>query len=118
MVWTRDATAQGGCGELTPAPADGTYYATLVDGKWVSERITKATGATSLVLDTDTGAVHVLVNGNPNAASGGRLTHFERAPGGGWTATPLTPRSVEGGVVIRRDESDGTLVVMFKDRTR
>ena len=83
----------------------------------MSERITKATGATSLVLDTDSGAVHVLVDGNPNASSGGRLTHFERAPGGGWTATPLSPRSVESGAVIRRDESDGTLVVMFRTRS-
>ena len=115
VVWTRDATAEGGCTVPGPAPADGTYYGTQVDGKWVAERITKDTGMTSLVLDTDTGIVHVLVGGNPNKEGGGRLRHYERAPGGKWTSTPLLPGPAEGGVIIRRDDSDGTLVALFKD---
>ena len=115
VVWTRDATAEGGCAVPGPAPADGTYYGTLVDGKWVTERITKDTGMTSLVVDPDTGIVHVLVGGNPNKQGGGRLRHYERSPGGKWTSTPLRPGPAEGGLIIRRDESDGTLVVLFKD---
>ncbi len=115
VVWTRDATAEGGCVVPDPAPADGTYYGTLVGGKWVTERITKDTGTTSLVLDTDTGIVHVLVGGNPNKEGGGRLRHYERAPGGGWTSAPLRPGPAEGGLVIRRDDTDGTLVALFKD---
>ena len=116
LVWTRDATAEAGCAVPDPAPADGTYYGTLVDGKWVTERITKDTGMTSLVLDTDTGIVHVLVGGNPNKEGGGRLRHYERAPGGGWTSTPLQSGPAQGGLIIRRDDSDGTLVALFKDQ--
>ena len=36
-------------------------------------------------------------SGNPNKEGGGRLTHYERAPGGGWTATPLQSGPAEGG---------------------
>ncbi len=116
LVWTRDATAEAGCAVPDPAPADGIYYATQVDGAWKVERITKDTGTTSLVLDTDTGTVHVLVGGNPNKEGGGRLRHYERAPDGDWTSTPLRPGPAEGGEVIRRDDTDGTLVALFKDR--
>ncbi len=42
------------------------------------------------------------------------MTHYERAPGGGWTATPLNA-SVDGGFMIRLDEADGTLVVVYQD---
>ena len=90
----------------------GTYYATPVDGEWRVERITKAAGPKSFVIDPDTGAVHVLVNGNDRG--GGSLRYFERVPGGAWTSTTLRP-SVDGGIVIRRDQSNGTIVVVFKD---
>ena len=70
------------------------------------------------VLDTDTGAVHVLVNGSSATGRAGNLRHFERAPGGGWTSTTLHARPLEFGAVIRRDDSDGALVVVFKDRYR
>ena len=94
---------------------EGTYYATLIDGKWRSERITKAIGASSFALDTETGAVQVLVNAsNPHEDHDGPLTHYERAPGGGWTATPLQA-SVDSGALIRIDEADGTLVVVYQD---
>ncbi len=94
--------------------AQGTYYGTLKNGTWTAERITKETGATSFALDPNTGAVDVLVNGDLDPSSGDRLTHYERAPGGGWTATPLRA-PVDGGFVIRRDEASGTLVVVFQD---
>ena len=71
LVWTRDATAELGCAVPDANKADGTYYGTMVDGTWVVERITKATGPTSMVLDTDTGGVHVLVNGSPNTTAAG-----------------------------------------------
>jgi hypothetical protein len=112
LVWTRFAAEDGGCGGTAGMSPQGTYYATLVDGAWRVERVTKATGGKSFVLDPDTGAVHLLVNGNHRG--GGSLRYFERVPAGGWTSTTLH-RSVDGGFVIRRDESNGTLVVVFKD---
>ena len=116
LVWTRDATAELGCAVPNPKPADGTYYATKVDGRWAIKRITKATGPTSMVLDTDTGTVHVLVNGSPNANGGGHLDHFERAPGGKWTSQGLLDSPVEGSAVIRQDATDGTLVVLYDSK--
>ena len=114
VVWTRYKSEDGGCGGSTLLDAQGTYYGTLRNGTWTSERITKATGLASFALDPETGAVDVLVNGNSDSGSRGRLTHYERASGGGWTATPLrTP--VGGGVVIRRDAADGSLVVAYGD---
>ena len=114
---------RGGLRGPGPAPADGTYYGTLVDGDWVTERITKATGMTSLVLDTDTGTVHVLVNGNPNKEGGGRLRHYERAPGGGWTSTPLRPgprgaAAWSSGVTSRTARSSSCSRTQFEDRVQ
>jgi len=114
VVWTRDITAEVGCGESQLDAKDGTYYATLVDGRWRVERVTKATGDTSLVLDTDSGAVHVLVNGSTTKRGGNKLTHYERVPGRGWTSTTLR-KAVDPGAVIRRDDANGTLVVAFRD---
>jgi hypothetical protein len=115
LIWTRYAKEDGGCGGGTGGMSpEGTYYATLVDGKWKPERVTRAVGPMSFVLDTETGAVHVVVNGERNQRAGNRLTHYERAPGGGWTATPLQG-SVDGGFMIRLDEADGTLVVAYQD---
>ncbi len=116
LVWTRDATAAAGCAVPDPLPADGTYYGTKVDGRWVVERITKATGPTSMVLDTDTGAVHVLVNGSPNMQGGGRLEHAERTPSGKWTSEGLLDSPAEGSAIIRQDASDGTLVVVYDSK--
>lgn len=116
LVWTRDATAELGCAVPDANKADGTYYGTKVDGTWVVKRITKATGPTSMVLDTDTGGVHVLVNGSPNTTGGGRLEHLERAPGGKWTSEGLLDNPVEGSAVIRQDASDGTLVVLYDSK--
>jgi hypothetical protein len=113
LVWTRFDAEDGSCGGVDLLSPNGTYYASLVDGKWESEKITKATGPTSFVLEPDTGAVHVLVNGNHNGR-GGRLTHYERSPGGDWTSTQLRA-PVDGGISIRSDESDGTLVVAYAD---
>ena len=115
VLWTRYKSEDGGCGGSTLLDAQGTYYGTLRNGTWTSERITKATGPASFALDPETGAVEACcVNGSPNSASRGRLTHYERGSGGGWTAAPAgTP--VGGGVVIRRDAADGSLVVAYGD---
>jgi hypothetical protein len=113
LIWTRFAAEDGGCGGGTAGVSpQGTYYATVMDGEWKVERFTRETGTKSFVIDPATGAVHVLVNGNDRGA--GSLRYFERAPGGGWTSKTLRA-SVDGGAIIRRDESDGTLVVVFKD---
>jgi hypothetical protein len=113
LVWTRFAAEDAGCGgETAGISPRGTYYATAVDGEWRVERITKATGTKSFVIDPDSGAVHVLVNGK--GRGGGSLRYFERGPRGDWTSKRLRA-SVDGGVVIRRDQSTGTLVVVFKD---
>ena len=79
--------------------------------------MTTDVGEMSFVLDTDTGAVHVVVKGERNRRAGNRLTHYERAPGGSWSATRLQP-PVDGGFMVRLDEADGTLVVAYEDRNR
>jgi hypothetical protein len=116
VVYTRYAAEDEGCGGGAPIEPTGTYYARFVAGEWTTERVTKATGRTSFVIDPDSGAVHVLVNG-ATREGGGTLRHFERTPDGKWTSTTLRDHA-ESGAVIRRDESDGTLVVVFKDRYR
>jgi hypothetical protein len=113
IVWTRFGKDDGACGGPGHRDPTGTYYGTLANGTWAIERVTKATGPLSFVVDTDTGGVHVLVNVYDSLGNG-RLTHYERAPRGGWTATPLKA-SVDGGFLIRLDEADGTLVVAYQD---
>jgi hypothetical protein len=114
LIWTRFRSEDEGCGGGALIDPAGTYYATLVDGTWRTERITRAIGPMSFVLDTDTGAVHVVIKGERDGRAGNRLTHYERSPAGGWTATPLRA-SVDGGFMIRLDEADGTLVVAYQD---
>jgi hypothetical protein len=90
-----------GCGDGAQLSRAGTYYATMVKGKWTSQRITKKLGLSSLALDPKTGRVHVL------AAN----TVYTKDPKGGWVSAGL-PSGIESPV-LRLDPTTGTLLVVY-----
>jgi hypothetical protein len=93
-----------GCGDGIDQPSRaGTYYATMVNGKWTSRRITKKVGFPSLALDPGTGRVFVLVD---------NVVHT-KAPNGGWETARL-PAGIENPV-MRIDPATGRLLVMYVD---
>lgn len=101
VVWTRYEPAA--CG-LIPV---GTYYATNASGSWKTQRITKATGETSIQVDKSTGLIHVLIG----------AAHYSKASNGSWTRTVLvSPSWVTGS--LRLDPVSGTILVVYDDGGR
>jgi hypothetical protein len=95
-----------GCGDVNLLSRAGTYYATIVNGKWTSQRITKDVGLSSLGLDPGAGRVHVLV---------GNTVHTHD-PDSGWVSTRL-PAGVDDSV-MRVDPATGTVLVLYIQRNR
>lgn len=101
VVWTRYEPAA--CG-LVPA---GTYYATNATGSWKTQRITKATGETSIQVDKATGRIHVLIG----------AAYYTKASNGSWTRTVLvSPAWMTGS--LRLDPVSGTILVVYNDGGR
>jgi hypothetical protein len=94
-------TGDGGCGDPEGLARTGTYLATMVDGKWTSERVTKTVGLPSLALDPGSGRVHVMV-GN---------TVYTKEPSRGWTSARL-PAGVEDPE-MRVDPATGRLLLVY-----
>jgi hypothetical protein len=94
-----------GCGEADQVSREGTYYATIVNGKWTSQRITKRLGPSSLVLDPRTGRVHFLIE---------NVVHTRNA-NGTWVSTRL-PAGIEFPV-MRLDPATGNLLVVYVQST-
>ena len=107
-----------GCGTYEPTSRTGTYYATLVNGTWTSQRITKKLGRPSIAVDPATGRVHVLVDeraaheepqqrlGLGTATRGGREPGDEAGPcdwGPARRLSPLEPRWRDRRVVRHHD---------------
>jgi hypothetical protein len=94
-------TGDGGCGDSEGLARTGTYHATMVDGKWVSERVTKTVGLPSLGLDPGSGRVHVIV-GN---------TVYTKEPSRAWASARL-PAGVEDPE-MRVDPATGRLLLVY-----
>jgi hypothetical protein len=90
-----------GCGDAGLPSRAGTYYATLVNGKWTSQRITKRLGLTSLTLDPGSGRLHVLV-GN---------TLYTKTPNAAWVSARL-PAGVDNPT-MRLDPATGSLLLVY-----
>jgi hypothetical protein len=93
-----------GCGDAHQVSRAGTYYATIVDGKWQSHRITKHLGLSSFALDPGTGRVH-LIEGN---------TLHTKEASRAWVAARL-PAEVDLPV-MRVDPETGALLVVYLRR--
>jgi hypothetical protein len=107
VLWTR-SMKPGGCAGEDPAD-HGTYYATNASGTWVSQRITRSTGAASLQMDDASGRVHALVSG----AAG--LVYYTAPSNGGWTHTKVASTSWAPSIVLRLDAATGTLLIVYVD---
>ena len=90
-----------GCGTYEPTSRTGTYYATLADGTWTSQRITKKVGRPSIAVDPATGRVHVLVAN----------VLLTKNPDSGWVSARL-PAGVDSPV-MRLDPATGGLLVVY-----
>ena len=106
LLWHRGYHG-GGCVVPDPLPTDGTYYSTLTNGTWHSERLTSRTSTTSLTVDTDTGRVHLIVSGK-----GGRLVYLTRIGSKPWSKRVLDPGVVTPGA-IRLDPDTGRILVAY-----
>jgi hypothetical protein len=102
LVWT-ESNHGGGCAEPEPPPTDGTYVGTNAGGTWVSSRLTRRLGTTSLTVDPSSGELHVLVSDYQ------RLVWFHRAAGGNWASETLVPENATSAV-IRQDPTSGRFV--------
>lgn len=105
LLWNRSYHGRG-CVDLGPDPADGTYFATNVTGRWVSSRLTKSIGAASFALDLNTGDVHVVV---PDRR---RLAYFVKSGNGAWRTTNLVRDDIVSSV-IRANPDTGALLVGY-----
>jgi hypothetical protein len=105
LLWMLDSQGKG-CATQEPGPLDGTYYATLANGQWSSEKITSRIGPMSLTLDADTGRVHALIGGEG-------ILYYTKDPAGAWTWTALTTPGSFADPVIRLDPLTGHLLVVY-----
>ena len=106
LMWHRGYHG-GGCVGPDPLPTDGTYYSTLTNGTWHSERLSSRQETASLTVDTDTGRVHLIVSGK-----GGRLVYLTRIGSKAWSKHVLDPGVVWPGV-IRLDPDTGGIFVAY-----
>jgi hypothetical protein len=100
VVYTITPPTQG-CGDAEPLSRAGTYYATMVNGKWSSQRITKHLALVSFALDPGTGRVHV-IEGN---------TLYTKESSRAWASARL-PAGVERPV-MRLDPATGELLLVY-----
>jgi hypothetical protein len=92
-----------GCGDGVKQPSRvGTWYATMVNGKWISQRINKKVGFPSLVLDPGSGRVFVLLDN----------VVYTKAPTGTWESARL-PKVVKFPV-MRIDPATGSLLLVYE----
>jgi hypothetical protein len=90
-----------GCGETDRLSRAGTYYATRVNGTWISKRITKKPDLASIALDPETGRIHILV---------GKVL-YTKVANRDWVSAPL-PAGVDSPV-MRIDSATGNLLLVY-----
>ena len=108
LVWTRVPFPDpgAGCAYEEPPPKDqGTYYATNASGTWVTQRITRAIGETSLQVDQKSGRIHVLVTDR-------KVRYYTSSGNGAWTASTV-PTGPAWSPLLRLDPATGTLLVVY-----
>jgi hypothetical protein len=107
------AAIPGGEGCEGPLPShEGTWFATDVDGKWATKRLSKEVGSASLALDVGTGRLHATYNDQRG------VRYVTRASEGTWSGSRLDVTADFSGKVLRRDPETGLLLLvgsMFGD---
>jgi hypothetical protein len=101
------AAVPGGEGCDGPAPShEGTWFATDVDGKWATKRLSKDVGSASLALDVASGRLHATYNDQRG------IRYVTRASDGAWTGSRLDVSADFSGTVMRRDVTSGLLLLV------
>jgi len=94
-----------GC-ETPPPTHEGTWFATDVDGKWATKRLSKDIGVASLVIDVATGRLHATYNDSRG------IRYVTRAADGTWSGSRLDVSADFTGAVLRRDPATGLLMLV------
>jgi hypothetical protein len=101
------AGVPGGEGCEGPTPShEGTWFATDVDGKWATKRLSKDIGSASLALDVGSGRLHATYNDQRG------IRYVTRAPDGTWSGSRLRITADFSGTVLRRDPETGLLLLV------
>jgi hypothetical protein len=107
ILWTQDRDAGGGCASPGPGPLDGTYVGTDAGGSWSFRRVSKAVEPASLTLDPTSGRWHAII------LAGDGLRYLTGGADGPISRATLPDGDGDySGAVIRRDPTDGRLVVV------
>lgn len=106
VLWTR-SPLPGGCAIRDPLPDDGTYYASDPSGTWVSRRISKSTGQTSLQFDDATGRAYALVT------DGRGIRFLTMTAAGQWSGVNVVSTSGASAPVLRRDPVTGAFLIVY-----
>src|SRR4029079_1551431 len=87
-------------------PKIGTWFASDAGGKWTTLKLSPRVGPATLVVDTDTGELNVVLSDRSS------LTVFRRLAGGDWTEKTLVTGWVPSPV-LRQDPTTGDLILVF-----
>ena len=101
-------TSGGGCeSPERPIPShQGTWFATDVDGKWTTKRLTKDVGSATLAVDVATGRLHAIYRDSRG------IRYVTRAADGSWSGSRLDVPRDFAATVLRRDPATGTLLLV------
>jgi hypothetical protein len=109
ILWSRSSYGgEGGCadGGEDKDPTAGTYLSIHGDDGWVTTRISKLIGTSSLAMDPATGELHVVVSDER------RMVYYHRLPGHDWEHKNFAVKN-PSSPVIRLDPRSGDLVLAF-----
>lgn len=104
VSWT---AMPGGEGCEGPLPThEGTWFATDVDGKWATKRLSRDVGSASLAVDVASGRLHATYNDERG------VRYVTRASDGTWTGSRLDITRDFRGSILRRDPDTGMLLLV------
>jgi hypothetical protein len=106
VLWSRSAAMSGGCIDMDPGPAAGSYLSTNAGGSWQTTKLSKLVGAYSLTMDPKSGELDALIGGF------GTLQVFEKPAGAGWSHKTLSS-DLASSAVVRRNPATGGLFVVY-----
>jgi hypothetical protein len=109
VSWAAMEIYQGeGCESVKPPTPShkGTWFATDVDGKWTTKRLTKDVGSAMLAVDVATGRLHAIYSDSRG------IRYVTRAADGTWSGSRLVVPRDFAPSVLRRDPATGTLLLV------
>jgi hypothetical protein len=98
----------GGCESPEPPKPThkGTWFATDVDGRWATKRLSKDVGSALLALDVVRGRLHAIYSDSRG------IRYVTRASDGTWSGSRLDVSRDFSGSVLRRDPATGLLLLI------